>query len=236
MEDLKAGLDLRTPTLVMKGGIHGPVVTKGSAANSLLYRKVASGAMPPGKALKLSKEQTELIREWIDSGADASRSYDSLNKAEAPEITAKDREFWAFRKPVRTEPPVAASPGSRGPIDRFLLAKLEEKKLGFAPPADRRTLVRRAYFDLLGMPPAPEEVAAFEADQSPDAWPRLVDRLLASPHFGERWGRSWLDAAGYADVIGIDNNPTTIRTGEGKWRYRDYVVRSLIRTSLITAF
>jgi hypothetical protein len=107
-----------------------------------------------------------------------------------------------------------------------VLAKLEEKKLGYAPPADRKTLVRRAYLDLLGLPPAPEEVAAFEADQTSGAWERLIDRLLANPHFGERWGRFWLDAAGYADVHGIDTNVVTIRAGEGKWKYRDYVVRA----------
>ena len=214
MEDRKGGLDLRTPPLALQGGVHGPVVTKGSAANSVLYQKVASGAMPPGKALKLSKEQTDLIRDWIDSGADASRSYDSLNKAEAPEITAKDREFWAFQKPVRVSLPSVASPRVTSPIDNFVLAKLEEKKLTYAPQADRRTLIRRAYFDLIGLPPAPADVEVFEADQSPTAWEHVVDKLLSNQHFGERWGRHWLDAAGYADVIGIDNNPTTIRTGE----------------------
>jgi hypothetical protein len=114
----------------------------------------------------------------------------------------------------------------RNPIDNFLLPKLEAKQLGYSPEAERRTLIRRAYFDLLGLPPSPEEIAAFEADRSPDAWEKLLDRLLTSPHFGERWGRYWLDAAGYADVHGIDTNVSIIRAGDGKWRYRDYVVRA----------
>ncbi|MEO8126528.1 MAG: PSD1 and planctomycete cytochrome C domain-containing protein [Bryobacteraceae bacterium] len=227
MEDRKAGLDLRTPPLIMQGGTSGPVIVKGSAGASLLYQKVAGGAMPPGKLLKLSKEQTDLIRDWINSGATASRSYGSLTKAEAPEITAKDREFWAFQKPLHPSPPAVSSSRVHGPIDQFVLAKLEEKKIGYAPRAERRTLIRRASLDLLGLPPSPKDVAAFESDPSPLAWEKLLDRLLASEHFGERWGRHWLDAAGYADVIGIDNNPTVIRTGEGKWRYRDYVVRAL---------
>ena len=227
MENRKVGLDLRTPPLVMHGSDHGPVIIKGSAAQSLLFQKIESGAMPPGKLLKLTKEQVEVVRRWIDSGAEAARSYDTLTKAEAPEVTEKDRDFWSFKKPIR--PPV---PGIRGkdrvrtPVDNFLLAKLEEKHIGYAPQADRRTMIRRAYFDLLGLPPSPEEIAAFEADRAPDAWERLVDRLLASPHFGELWGRHWLDAAGYSDVHGIDTNVSIIRSGEGKWRYRDYVVRA----------
>ena len=213
MENRKAGLDLRTPPLVFRGSDKGPVIVKGSAASSPLYQKISTGAMPPGKLLKLSKDQVELVRRWIDSGAEAARRYDELTKAEAPEITEKDRQFWAFQKPVRS------------PLPK-ILAKLEEKKLGYAPSAERSTLIRRAYLDLLGLPPAPEEVDAFAADKSPSAWERLVDRLLANPHFGERWGRAWLDAAGYADVNGIDTNVVTIRTGERKWLYRDYVVRA----------
>src|SRR5439155_12524337 len=114
----------------------------------------------------------------------------------------------------------------RTPVDAFLLAKLEAKRLAFAPDAALETLLRRAYLDLVGLPPAPEEMDAFLADGRPDAFEQLLDRLLASPRFGERWGRHWLDAAGYADVYGIDSNPGDIRTGEGKWRYRDYVTRA----------
>jgi hypothetical protein len=225
MENRKAGLDLRTPPLVLRGSDKGPVIVKGSAASSPLYQKISTGAMPPGKLLKLSKDQVELVRRWIDSGAEAARRYDELTKAEAPEITEKDRAFWAFQKPVRRAiPDVRQKNRVATPIDNFVLAKLEEKRLAYAAPAERSTLIRRAYLDLLGLPPSPEEVDAFVADKSPGAWERLVNRLLVNPHFGERWGRAWLDAAGYADVNGIDTNVVTIRTGERKWLYRDYVV------------
>jgi hypothetical protein len=112
----------------------------------------------------------------------------------------------------------------RTPIDAFLLARLEDKRLAFAPDADRVTLLRRACLDLLGLPPAPEEVDAFLADTRPDAYERLLDRLLSSPHFGERWGRHWLDVVGYTDTVGFDQDTNTILQAEGKWRYRDYVI------------
>ena len=228
MEDRKAGLDLRTPPLVFRGSKNGPVVIKGSAEASPLFQQISIGAMPPGKSLKVSTEQAELIRRWIDSGAEAARSYDSLTKAEAPTVSESDRRFWAFRKPITTKPPlVKTAQRVRTPIDSFLLSKLEERNLSYAPAADRRTLVRRAYLDLLGVPPSPAQIDAFLNNNSPEAWERLVDSLLANQHFGERWGRHWLDAAGYADVIGIDNNSNTIRTGDGKWKYRDYVVRAM---------
>src|SRR5206468_8620441 len=111
----------------------------------------------------------------------------------------------------------------RSPIDRFILAKLDEKGLHPAPPADKRTLLRRATFDLIGLPPAPEEIGAFLADDSPDAFARVVDRLLASPHYGEHWGRHWLDVARYADTGGYEQDFTY----PNAWRYRDYVIRAL---------
>ena len=114
----------------------------------------------------------------------------------------------------------------RTPVDAFVLARLEECGLRFAPDADPHTLGRRAYFDLLGLPPSPQEVDEFVNDQSDGAYERLLDRLLASPHFGERWGRHWLDAAGYVDVQGGDNDAGIVKLSEGKWRYRDYVIRS----------
>jgi hypothetical protein len=115
----------------------------------------------------------------------------------------------------------------QSPIDAFLLARLEAQGLGFSPPADRTTLIRRAYFDLIGLPPEPEQVDAFVAEDSPLAWGRLIDRLLSSPHYGERWGRHWLDAAGYVDTIGSDNDATIIEARTGIWKYRDYVVHAL---------
>jgi hypothetical protein len=227
LEGRMAGLDLRTPNLILRGGDNGPAVVKGSAEESLLFKRIANSSMPPGSEKKLTAEQVETIRRWIVAGAPAAGSYGPITQAEAPAVTVKDRQFWSFRKPVRPKvPQVRQSNGVRTPIDSFMLAKLEEKKLGFSPEADRVALARRAYFDLLGMPPSPQEMADFEADPSPQAWERLIDRLLASAHFGERWGRHWLDAAGYVDAQGLDHLITDDKTAEGKYLYRDYVLRS----------
>ena len=133
---------------------------------------------------------------------------------------------WSFRKPTRVEPPARDSlqhaDRVRNPIDQFVLYRLEESGMDPAPPADRVTLVRRAYFDLLGLPPSPEQVDAFLKNDSPDAWPKLIDELLASKHYGERWGRHWLDVARYADSGGYE----TDMYYRNAWRYRDYVVES----------
>jgi hypothetical protein len=140
----------------------------------------------------------------------------------------EERKFWSFQKPLRpAAPKVRHADRVRTPIDAFILAKLEDKGLTLAPDADRVTLIRRVTIDLLGLPPSPEDVDAFLADKNEDAYERLIDRLLASPHYGERWGRHWLDAAGYADSIGGDNDAGQMFPREGMWRYRDYVVRSL---------
>jgi hypothetical protein len=225
LEARKAGLDLRTPPMVFHGSDKGPVLVKGSAEQSMLFQRVASGAMPPGDEKKLTPQELETVRHWIDGGAQFARRYGSVNQAEARPVTEKDREFWSFRKPVRAEvPKVRQVRRVRTPIDTFLLAKLEEKGLGFSQEADRISLIRRSTFDLTGLPPTPEQVDAFVADKSPRAWEHLVDQLLASPHFGEKWARHWLDAAGYVDAMGLDHVVGNIVYGDGKWRYRDYVV------------
>src|SRR5262249_39267188 len=137
----------------------------------------------------------------------------------------KDREHWAFRRLMRPNAPTIQNPNrARTSVDTFLLAKLQEKGLTFSPDADRVTLVRRAYLDLWGLPPSPQDVDAFVADKSPDAYERLLDGLLGSPHFGERWARHWLDVVGYADTVGFDIDATLIIQAEGKWKYRDYVI------------
>jgi hypothetical protein len=139
-------------------------------------------------------------------------------------------EHWAFQPPRRPNVPLARNTARvRTPVDAFLLARLEAKGLTFAADADRNTLLRRAYLDLWGLPPAPEEVDAFLADDRSDAFERLLDRLLASPHFGERWGRHWLDVVGYADTVGFDFDFNLIVQPEGKWRYRDYVISAFNR-------
>src|SRR5262249_34095200 len=150
-----------------------------------------------------------------------------LSRREDPPINEKDRAWWAFRKPERPPiPSVRRQDRVRTPIDAFLLARLEEKGLDFSPDADRRRVVRRAYLDLIGLPPPPKEVDAFVNDPSPAAYRNLVERLLASPHYGERWGRHWLDAAGYVDTVATDNDASIITEREGIWKYRDYVIRS----------
>jgi Protein of unknown function (DUF1553)/Protein of unknown function (DUF1549) len=142
-----------------------------------------------------------------------------------PTYAEEGARHWAF-VPLTDPavPPVQAA--AHTPVDAFVLARLEAKGLTFAPPADRYTLLRRATLDLLGLPPTPAEIDAFLADPRDDAYERLLDRLLASPQFGERWGRHWLDAVGYADVTGTDNDATIIRLAENRWLYRDYVVRA----------
>jgi hypothetical protein len=140
-------------------------------------------------------------------------------------VSAQDRQFWAFRPLARPVVPGARQEERvRTPVDSLLLARLESHGFTFSPDVDRLTLLRRASFDLLGLPPSPEECAAFLADDRPGAYEGLLDRLLASPHFGERWGRHWLDGAGYVDVLGGDNDAAIVKLGDGKWRYRDYVV------------
>ncbi|MEX2288553.1 MAG: DUF1549 domain-containing protein [Planctomycetaceae bacterium] len=145
----------------------------------------------------------------------------------SPSITDEDRDFWSFRRVERPAvPSIQHADRARTTIDSFLLGRLEAKGLGFSPDADKRTLIRRVYLDLVGLPPSPEEVQRFLADDSPDTYERVVDRLLASPHFGERWARHWLDAAGYVDTVGFDVDADLIITTEGKWLYRDYVIES----------
>jgi mono/diheme cytochrome c family protein len=223
-EKPKGGLDLRLQRFTLKGGKNGPAVVAGKPDVSLLLERVASGEMPPGKK-KLSAGEIELLKKWIAAGATV-EGPEPETLAAGFTITDEDRKYWAFR-PVK-RPAVPATPGREAhvsnPVDAFLLARLAEKGLSFSPPADRVTLARRIYLDLVGLPPSPEEVDAFVNDQSPDAYVKLVEKLLASPHYGERWGRHWLDVAGYADSEGASPQDPVRATA---WKYRDYVIRSL---------
>ncbi|MBI1914750.1 MAG: DUF1549 domain-containing protein, partial [Planctomycetes bacterium] len=193
-EKLRGGLDLRLRRLVIKGGDSGPAVIAGKPGESLLWQRVRAGEMPPGKT-KLSKAEVERIGRWIAGGAKVEYA-EPETIAAGMHLTPQDRAYWAYQ-PTR-RPPLPPGRGRdrvRTPIDAFLLARLESRGLTFAPEADRRTLIRRVTVDLTGLPPTPEEVDAFRADHSPDAYERLVDRLLSSPRYGERWGRHWLDVA-----------------------------------------
>jgi mono/diheme cytochrome c family protein len=224
----RSGLRLDSRPAVLRGGDSGPVVDLQSPEASTLVKAIryqdANLNMPPRG--KLTDQQVAALVKWVEMGL----PWPDAKAAAAPNpdkfrITAADRAFWAFQ-PVKELPPPAVKDAkwARSPIDRFLLAKLEQKGLRPAAPADRRTLIRRVTFDLTGLPPTPEEVEAFVTDQAPDAFARVVDRLLASPRYGERWARHWLDVARY----GEDQAHTfQARKYPDAWRYRDWVVKAI---------
>jgi mono/diheme cytochrome c family protein len=222
----EGGLRLDVRHRAQKGGDFGPVIVPGQAAASELVKRINRGdpetAMPPDEPL--SAEEIATLTRWIDAGAE-------WPETEADRVAREtDRDprldHWAWQPVARPEVP-PAQPGwpERNEIDRFLQTRLAEVQLAPAPEADRRTLVRRLSFDLLGLPPSPEDVAAFVADESPDAYERLVDRLLASPHYGERWARHWLDIAHYADTHGFERD----QLRPNAWLYRDWVIDALNR-------
>jgi hypothetical protein len=208
--------------LAVKGGSSGPAVVPHDAGKSLLVERLRAGEMPPGEK-KVPAAQIAVIERWVAAGAVALRE-EPEKLPPGIDITPDERAYWFFQ-PIRRPAPPAFGPADRvrTPVDAFVLAKLREKGLSFSPDADRLTLLRRAHLDLTGLPPSPQEVAAFLADPRPDAYERLIDRLLASPAYGERWGRHWLDVAGYADSHG----GTADGPRPDAWKYRDYVVRSL---------
>ncbi len=197
-----SGLKITSRENVLKGGKRGAAVVPGKATESLLYQAVAGTGplrMPPGGGLKL--EEVQAIRDWIDDGAKWTQG-----------------TWWAFTKPVR--PPVPA-PGVH-PIDAFVNEKLKIAGLRPSPEADRLTLIRRAAYDLTGLPPTKAQIDAFLNDQAPNAWEKVIDQLQASPRYGEKWGRHWLDLARYGDTAGFEQDPYLLLA----WRYRDYVIKS----------
>jgi hypothetical protein len=222
-EKLRGNLDLRLRRLVVKGGDSGPVVIAGKPEASLLWQRVRAGEMPPGKK-KLSQAEVDLIGRWIASGAKVQHA-EPESIAAGMHLTPEDRAYWAYQ-PIRRPslPVVRGRDRVCTPIDTFLLTRLEATGQTFAPEADRRTLLRRVTFDLTGLPPTPTEVDAFLDDPSPDAYEKVVERLLASPRYGERWGRHWLDVAGYADSEGFAQEDTL---RPHAYKYRDYVIRAL---------
>lgn len=218
----EGNLDVRLVRLLMAGGDSGPTVVAGKAKESFLIERLESGEMPPGEK-KVSAKELRVIREWIDQGAHTARPEPA--SADQLAYTEEERAFWSFQPVVAPPAPkVKAADRVRTPVDAFVLKRLEREELSYSADADKRTLIRRAYFDLLGLPPSPQDVDGFLANESPDAWPLLLDRLLASDHYGERWARHWLDVAGYADSDGYSEKD---RVRESAWKYRDYVIRSL---------
>jgi len=220
---LAGGLDLRLRRMIVLGGESGTAIEPGRHAESLLFQYVETGQMPPQDEMELTSDQVSIIAQWIDAGAPT----DGVEPSETPlpgalVITDAERSHWSFREVKRPKVPQVDLPITNA-IDAFVAHRLHQVGLDFSSPADPVSLIRRATFDLIGLPPTPQEVADFVADPSEEAYERLIDRLLASPHYGQRWGRHWLDVAGYADSEGYDDNDLL---RPDAWPYRDYVVRS----------
>lgn len=224
---VRGGLDLRRRSALLEGGDSGPAIVLGRPEKSLLVEKIHKGEMPPAKKEALTAAQQATIRRWVEQGALlAGKEEAPLPKGtEVGRFGPEERDFWSFKPARRPQvPAVQHRDQVRNPIDAFVLAKLEKKGLSLAPEAPRQVLLRRLCFDLLGLPPTPEQYRAFLNDQSSDAYEQLVERLLASPHYGERWGRHWLDLAGYADS---DGYLAADRLRPEAWRYRDYVINAM---------
>jgi cytochrome c553 len=225
-EKTKAALDLVTREALLKGGESGAAVVPGKPDSGLLLKTIRHEEDPhmPQKAAKLADAEIAAIENWIKEGAPYARTLKApaIGTARGTEtfvITEKERSHWAFRSIQRPAPPDA---GAENPIDRFILAKLKSRGLEFAPTASKEVIIRRVTLDLIGLPPTPREVDAFISDPSPDAYEKLIERLLASPHYGERWGRHWLDLARYAETDGFEHDAVRPHS----WRYRDYVIRA----------
>ena len=221
-EKLKGGLLLDSHDGVLKGGKDGPVLVPGEPDKSKLIEAISYAnkdlQMPPKG--QLSKDEIAAFEQWVKMGAPDPRT--GLAPAAPPAYDyAKEKQFWSFQ-PIRSPaiPKVEHSQGVQSPVDAFLEADYESRGLRPARPADKRTLIRRATYDLTGLPPTPEEIDAFLADDSPKAFEKVVDRLLASPHYGEQWGRHWLDVVRYADTAG-DNSDFPIPQA---YLYRNYVI------------
>jgi hypothetical protein len=222
-EQLKGGLDVRLRRLLVAGGESGAAIVPGKPEQGGLLKLVESGEMPK-RDKKLTPAEVALIRRWIATGAKTARPEPRELPAGTGGITEEERSFWAFQPIARPPvPKVRARDRARTPVDAFLVEGLKAKRLRFSEEADRVTLLRRVSLDLTGLPPTPEETEAFLGDRAPDAYEKLVDRLLDSKHYGERWGRHWLDVAGYADSDGYsDADPPRPYA----YKYRDYVIRS----------
>jgi mono/diheme cytochrome c family protein len=220
----KGGLDLSRRTLALKGGKSGAVIVPGSVDESLLIDKVSAGEMPPKG--RLAEKQIDAVRAWVEAGAPYASEPISPRRAGA--------DWWSLRPVASVKPPSSNSTNAFTPIDAFIAAKLSASGLAMSRPADPATLIRRVTFDLLGLPALPEEVEAFVASSRADplAYEKLVDRLLASPQYGERWGRHWLDVVRFAESQGYETNLPR----SNAWPYRDYVIRAFNRDTPYTRF
>lgn len=227
----EAGLDIRSKASLLRGGQSGPAIVPGAPEDSRLLQRIHAEEMPPRKSLiaasvkPMPQHEIRNLTKWIAAGApELDIKPDVMTTEPDPLVSDADRRFWAFQTPTKPDlPAVQNSARVRSPIDTFLLHRLEEHNLTFNPQADRHTLIRRAKFDLHGLPPSPEEIETFVHDSRPGAFARLVERLLQSPRYGERWGQHWLDLAGYSDSEGVQHADVVRKHG---WRYRDYVIRA----------
>jgi mono/diheme cytochrome c family protein len=219
----KGGLDLTRRSLAVAGGTSGPAIVAGQPDESLLFEKISAGEMPPKNPLRA--EQVAAVRAWIAAGAPY---------PDEPLTPKRAGPGWWSLQPIRRPvvPAVRTVGWVRDPIDAFIGEKLEANHLNPAPEADRATYIRRVSFDLVGLPPTPEEIATFVRDSSPEAYERLVDRLLASPRYGERWGRHWLDVVRFGESHGYETNALR----PSAWPYRDQVIRSFNRDTPFSQF
>ncbi|MBA61692.1 MAG: hypothetical protein CMJ76_04935 [Planctomycetaceae bacterium] len=227
----EAGLDLRTHASILKGGKSGPAIIPGNPTESLLLKKIHAGEMPPKRRIVeasikvITSAEIEKLETWIAEGASNDPPViDSLGVEPDPLVSEDDRDFWAFKVPLKSAIPEPNTVGwSQNNIDSFVLNRIEQAGLKPSSPANKETLIRRVYFDLLGIPPTIEQVQEFLSDDSPMAYEQLIERVLASPYYGERWGGLWLDLAGYSDSEGIsESDPVR----PSNYLYRDYVIRS----------
>ncbi|MBS0261644.1 MAG: DUF1553 domain-containing protein [Planctomycetes bacterium] len=208
---------------LLRGGKSGPAMRLAAAESSLIWEKLAGNAMPKGGP-PLSAEEKKSIRQWINDGAPSDTEKDDDAVEAEGDSPGRAGTHWSFLPPTRPGIPKVATAGRvRTPIDAFVLAQLEARNLTLSNDASREVLLRRAYFDLIGLPPTPDEVQSFLDDTEESAFERVIERLLASPHYGERWGRYWLDLAGYAESAGVLSEDRPI---PNMFRYRDYVCRS----------
>ena len=228
----EAELDVRTVQSLTQGGKSGPAIVAGDPDASRILQRIHAGEMPPRRELAsasvkpMTDLEVERLTEWIAAGTPEANIDPDVAATKQPDtlVNDADRQFWAFQPPRKEPiPRVADAQQVRTSIDAFLLRKLAAAGLSFSPLADRRTLIRRAHFDLIGLPPSPGQVQQFLTDDKPGAYERMIDRLLASPHYGERWGQHWLDLAGYSDSEG-GQHADAIR--KHAYRYRDYVIRA----------
>ena len=220
-DEAKGELRLDQLIHLYEGGTSGPILEPGNAQKSFLFHITASKEMPPASHdTPLTMEELELLRIWIESGAKAKQAVDLTALKQKTQS-----DHWAFQALQPPKLPInTAMHGSRTDIDDLIAANLEKQGLTLSKTASKEVLLRRATLDLNGLPPSPQQIEEFLQDTRPNAYELLLDRLLASKHFGERWGRHWLDGVGYSDTNAMDNDQAIVRPAKGKWRYRDYVI------------